>query len=134
MCMMSSMPERALCEHRVLEGTPVHEFILKDGSAAAINELFDITEEILSALPAPDSYPALVDASSGMYAVAAALNRIRQLATKFPGRRRSKIAMLMPDTSILRVIDAFMRPFSIVRFFRPDERDAALAWLTEPPV
>jgi hypothetical protein len=129
--MMSSMPERALCEHRVLEGTPVHEFVLKEGSAAAINELFDITEEILSALPAPESYPALVDASSGMYAVSVALSRIRQLATKFPNRRRSKIAMLMPDTSLLRVIDAFMRPFGIVRFFRPDEHSEALLWLAE---
>lgn len=129
--MMSTMPERALCEHRVLDGTPVHEFTLKEGSAAALNELFDMTEAILSDLPPPGSIPVLIDASSGLYAVAVALTRIRRLAAKFPDRQRNKVALLMTDTSLLRVIDAFMRPFSTVRIFLPAEHAEAVRWLSE---
>jgi hypothetical protein len=129
--MMSTMPERSLCEHRVLDGTPVHEFILKDGSRAAVNELFDITEEILDATPAPGSIPALVDASSGLFAISVAFERFRRLSQNFPNRERNKIAMLMPDTSMMRVIAAMMRPFGSVRVFLPHERPEAIRWLSE---
>src|SRR5262245_56396576 len=117
--MMSARPERAHCAHRILEGTSVHEFVLMDNSRTAVNELFDITEEILFSLPPPLAFPALIDASHGIFAVSAAFSRIRQLAQKYPNRDRSKIAMLMPDTSLMRVIAAMMRPFGTVHVFLP---------------
>lgn len=130
--MMSTQPERALCEHRVLEGAIViHEFILREGTRPAINAMFDKIEEILASVPAPATLPCLIDASHGIYAVAVAFTRIRGLVQKFPGRQPGRIALLMPDTSLLRVIDTIMRPFGSVRMFRPHERAEALEWLRE---
>jgi hypothetical protein len=122
------------CVHRTLEGN-IQEFVLKEVSRRALDELFDMTEKALSKL-APDQqsttgYPVLIDSTVGLQSLNYAFIRMRTVVSKFPNQKQGRVALLLPSSPLLRTVAIIMRPLAPVRLYSANEREAALAWLRE---
>lgn len=127
---------RAYCQYRVL-ANGVHEFIMQESSRAAVDDFIDALEEMVTLIPPGTAAPMLLNSVVGIQPISYIFGRVRDLTRKYPPPppgQRSKIAMMFKPNILIDTIDMMMRSFPNVkvRFFKPDEREAALAWLIEP--
>jgi hypothetical protein len=117
------------CVHRQL-AERTHEFVLMEVSIFAIAEVFDTVDKIMREVPYPHNIDFLVDSRVGTQPIGYCFTRIREMAKKYPKREPSRMAFIIdPDNPFVRMFDIFMRRFGSVRFFAPDQRDEAIAWL-----
>ena len=127
-------PKAPACRHRVLDDG-IQEFVLTQVSRHAVDELFDITEVLLSDVAkdanADLGAPVLIDSSVGLQALNHTMTRMRGLVNKFPARKQARIAIILPSTPLLRTIAMMMRPFATIRLYGAHEREAAIGWLRE---
>lgn len=117
------------CVHRQL-AERTHEFVLMEASIPAIAEVFDTVDQIMREVPYPHNIDFLVDSQVGVQPIGYCFARIREMAKKYPKREPSRMAFILnPHNPFIRMFDIFMRQFGPVRFFNPDQRDEAIAWL-----
>ncbi len=117
------------CVHRQL-AERTHEFVLVETSIPAVADLFDTVDQIMCQTPYPYTIYLLIDSSIGVQPIGYCLTRIRQLARKYPKREPGRIAFVFdPDNPFVRIFDILMRQFGAVRFFNPNQRSEAIAWL-----
>lgn len=109
----------------------IQEFVLLEVSPLAIDEMFRISDEILNNMPLSDIHPILVDSRIGTQPLGYTFIRMRELARRHPNRKTPRMAFILHDSTAWRMLEIFMRPFAPIRIFTPDERAAALAWLSE---
>jgi hypothetical protein len=119
----------ALCIHRQL-AERTHEFRITEASIPAVDSLFKAVDRLMSETPYPRNLSLLIDTSVGVQPIGYCLTQMRQLARKYPKREPTRIAFILnPSSPFKRMLDIFMRQFGAVRFFEPDQREEAVAWL-----
>ena len=128
---MSSQPPA--CTFRYLEGR-IKEFVLTEVSRRAVDELFDLTEQIQREAASRNdlvtqSLPVLIDSSVGVQSLNYSMTRLRTVMSEFPETHKSPIAIILPIGPLLRTISVMMRPIAPMRLYIPQGRDEALAWL-----
>jgi hypothetical protein len=128
------MENTPACTHHLLEEN-IREFVFTEASRRAVDEMVDILERIqieaANGNTADHAMPSLVDCTVGLQPLNYAFLKVRPLISKYPLMRRSRVAMLITPTPLLKTIDIVMRSIAPVRFYRADQRDMALAWLRE---
>lgn len=118
-----------LCSHRRL-AERTHELVLMEASIPAVDELFNLVDDVMHATPYPCTIHLLIDSSVGLQPVGYCLTRIRALAKKYPRRETGRIAFVFQLRSpFVRMFDILMRPYGEVRFFEPAQRAEAVEWL-----
>ncbi len=132
---ITSIVQRPLCEMHVLD-TGVVEFVMKESSRAAVDDLMSLMEE-LTHLPIMQRTPAtLLDSRVGVQPLNYIMSRMSQFAKKYPSRETGKLAMILPPNPLLNAINAMTRglfPRLGVRIFTPEQYNDAIEWLTLHP-
>jgi hypothetical protein len=119
------------CTYRTLEGN-IQEFVLKEVSRRAVDELFDITEQNLQnavGTETPTASAVLIDSSVGLQSLNYSMIRLRAMMSRFPAQKNGSIALLMPSNPLVRTVSLIMRSIAPVRIYAPHEREQAIAWL-----
>jgi hypothetical protein len=118
------------CEYRVLE-TGVHEFVMLEFSRAGVDAFVAAIERMNAAIPPELPRPILVDSGRGVQPLSYLFTRLRMVSTGVSGQPGSRLALLLQPGMMVSIVGGMMRIFPqlSVRFFRPDEREAALEWL-----
>lgn len=123
------------CVYRVLDNG-VHEFVMTESSRAAVDALIVAMEQMAATVPFGAAVPLLMDTSVGLQPLGYIFPRLRDFVKKYPRpEKQSKLALIFSSSALLSATDVMMRSFFPtlrVRFYRPEERDAALKWLAEP--
>lgn len=126
---------RTLClYHRLDSG--IHEFVMTGASRAAVDEFVAALEEMANFMPPGKTAPILLDSSVGMQPTSYIFSRTLMMIRKYPpSQESSRIAIIFKPSVLMNTIEVMMRIFPRlqVRFFKPEEREAALIWLSEPP-
>jgi hypothetical protein len=118
-----------------LRADGIHEFQFLASSKAAIDDFFQILEDILLAAPHTDTLRYLVDITGGDREVSlvAMTQRFRRLETQLQHRARGRTAILHKPNLLIRFADEFIRALApsrdVTRFFPIEKRDEAIAWL-----
>lgn len=122
-----------LCEYVVHENG-IHEFIMLDFSRAGVDAFAEkINLMTATALPSSVSAPLLIDSSRGTQPLNYLVKRMREIQQAYPQPdERGKIAMLHQPNIMVAIVNGMAQVFPKVqvRFFRPDEREQAVRWLT----
>jgi hypothetical protein len=121
------MDKTSACVYRLLEDG-IHEHIFMEASCRAVDVFFANAINVLMKDP-NDSAPALIDMSVGLPPVNYMLIGARDLARQLPERPNVPIALIVENHSLLQVLAIFMRSITVLRIYKPSERDQALAWL-----
>jgi hypothetical protein len=126
------------CIHRIHDGK-IHEYIFTEVSRRALDEMFAIIEEIVSDAarnnrPEDQYNPTLLDSSIGIQPLNHAFQKMQPLAHRYPAIQRARIAIIVPPTPLLGTISKIIRTVTPMRFYKPGERNQALAWLREAQV
>lgn len=130
----SSANPRTLCLYRKLDNG-IHEFIMAEASRPAVDEFIDALDEMAQSLLPGKTAPILIDSSVGIqplrYIFARTLTLLRGHSTPV---ETARMAMVLRPNVLINTIQVMMRifPFINLRFFQPDEREQAIAWLLEP--
>ena len=126
-------PESSACLHRLLEGN-IHEFTLTETTRRAVDELYGFIEnlnfEIANNPTATPHIFMIVDATVGLPPLNYAFKHTKPLVAKY-SRQKATVALISPDSFLLKTIAVILRSITPVRFFKSDERAQALAWLQE---
>lgn len=126
-------PTRTRCSFQVL-ASGIYEFTMAESSREAVDELFEIMEELGQRHSLNVGGGTLLDSSVGIQPLNYIFARFRAFAKEHPSEQNSsKLAMLIPANPLLQALDLMMRAFPFVktRIFRPEQREAALRWLLE---
>jgi hypothetical protein len=107
----------------------VYEYVLSEVSRAAVDDLIALLDAALRVTPDTIVYPTLINTAVGMQPINYAMTKMRVLVQRYPGRPRGRLAVIAPSSTLTSVLDIFLRPVMLVRFFSPNHRDDALAWL-----
>jgi hypothetical protein len=121
------MDKTSACVYRLLEDG-IHEHIFMEASCSAVDVFFANAINVLMKDP-NDSAPALIDMSVGLPPVNYMLIGARDLARQLPERPNVPIALIVENHSLLQVLAIFMRSITVLRIYKPSERDRALDWL-----
>ncbi|MCU0512547.1 MAG: STAS/SEC14 domain-containing protein [Anaerolineae bacterium] len=131
----TDVPSRTRCRYTVLENG-VHEFVMTEISREGVDEFIAALESMAASLPPGSIAPVLFDSRVGRQPVNYMMNRLRPFMKQHRSAGKSgKMAMIYAPSAMINTVDALLRlvvPNLRVRFFKPEERDAALAWLTTP--
>lgn len=124
--------ERPLCQLQIWDNGVV-EFVMKESSRSAVDDLMSLMEEI-SQMPALNDNPAtLLDSRVGIQPLNYIMTRMSQFAKKHPSQQSGKLAMILPSSPLMSAINAMTRglfPRIGVRIFTPDQYNDAVLWLT----
>jgi hypothetical protein len=126
------MSESTACIHHILEGN-IHEFILTAPSRRTVDELLAIVDTLNSEVASSGGdlhRYILVDSTKGLPPINYTFAQMGPLARKYP-QQRATVALISQPNFLLTTITIMMRAISPVRFYKPDEREQALAWLRE---
>jgi hypothetical protein len=131
--MTSPIAETALCTLNEL-GDKTYEIVFHRSSNAAVDEWMAHVERLHAGLTAADTARWLLDASqTGDLPMLHVLRRSQEYVRAHPDRPMTRTATLYRGGSV-RLLLNFTRWMQgsrreQARFFTPDEREAALAWL-----
>ena len=130
------MTLKPACIHRVLEGN-IQEFVLTETSRRAVDELFDTVENIMKDAYARNDMSIiagrfLLDCRVGILPLNHAFARALSMTKNYPSHPQSRTACLFASGPLVKPIYYFLRRVVSVHIYGIDERDAALAWLSEP--
>jgi hypothetical protein len=113
----------------------IHEFVMTEASRAAVDEFVAALEEMAQFLPPGKTAPILMDSTIGMQPTSYIISQTLQMIRKYPPpQENQRMAIILRPSFLLNTIAVMLRifPFLNVRFFKPEERDEAVQWLTEP--
>jgi hypothetical protein len=121
---------RTRCTYRVLDNG-IHEFVFSETSRAAVDDFIESAREMMEAAGDSEPTPTLFDTRVGAQPINYVFARIRTLMKEYPTTQQGKLAMIMRPNALLTAVKALMSMFPKVkvRFFGPEERDDAIAWL-----
>jgi hypothetical protein len=121
------------CEYSLLEGD-IHEFVFREGNRQAVDDWISQTEAILRATQA-DRFYQLVDSSNvSDVPLSYAYQRIKTLSPQYEFVRYWRVAFLHSHSTLVFLVNTYinmLRRLIKARFFVPEEREAAIAWLRE---
>ena len=120
------------CIHRVLDGD-IHEFIFMEASRRCVDELLEVVDALNSEVVKTGADPyrsIIVDSTRGLPPINYTFSQMRPLSKKYP-QQRASVALICQPNFLVTTIAIMMRAISPIRFFKPDEREQALAWLKE---
>jgi hypothetical protein len=113
----------------------IHEYTFTEISRRALDEMFATIEEVLTDAeknnPGEPYKPALVDSRIGIQPLNYAFQRMRPLVNRYPGIERVRIALIVPPTPLLSAVSKILHTVTPMHFYKPTEREQALAWLLE---
>ena len=123
------------CIHRLHDGK-IHEYAFTEVSRRALDEMFAIIEEIVSEAarnnrPEDQYNPTLLDSSIGIQPLNHAFQKMQPLVSQYPAIRQARIAIIVPPSPLVGTISKILRTVTPMRFYKPGERNQALAWLRE---
>lgn len=118
------------CIYRVLDNG-IHEFVLLEFSRAGVDDFVSAVEAMNTALPPEIPRPLLVDSRGGVQPLSYLFARLRSIPQGEGAHGRSRLALLIETGMMVTIISGMVRIFPRlnVRFFQPDQRQAALDWL-----
>jgi hypothetical protein len=123
------------CIHRIHDGK-IHEYVFTEISRRALDEMFAIVEEIVSEAarnnkPEDQHNPTLLDSTIGVQPLNHAFQKMHPLVSQYPAIRQARIAIIVPPNPLIGTISKIIRTVTPMRFYKPGERNQALAWLRE---
>ncbi|MDX1995257.1 MAG: STAS/SEC14 domain-containing protein [bacterium] len=117
---------------RTEAATTWHEFVFHKPSRQVVDEWLAQLEILRAARQPGEPFLMLVDSTVGIVPLTYAFQRGRSFADRFPQRQSSRIALLI-DNTFISIVNSFIQMLrsstEIVRLFRPDQREEAIAWL-----
>lgn len=121
-----------LCTYRPL-ADDLHEFVIHGSTREALDAYFDAAMAVINGLPPETPLNFLIEFDSlKLPSLNYMIMRSRQAYASNPGvDERMRIAFLHSgyDLQMAETILSLIRSSTTRRFFKKDERDAALAWL-----
>ncbi len=132
---MSELNTNAGCEY-TLTDQGIHQFIFRESSKEAINEFFQLLENIFQTTndAAVNRYVVdITQAGERDVSLVSNVQRFRRLETLHPNRPRGRTVILHRPGLAYTFIDSFVRAIApnrdITHFFPVDKRDEAISWL-----
>lgn len=125
---------RTRCIYTVLENG-VHEMVMTESSRLAVDEFIEVLVELTDkTYDKQESVLILFDTRVGVQPINYVFSRVQGLTKQYkPTGQTTKLAMIMQSNALIKTIEALMHMlrFLRVRFFSPQDRDKAIAWLLE---
>lgn len=117
----------------ILHENGIHEFIFKDDSRRAADDVFGWTDQLNAVTPREQTIREILNISAGLPSITYLTQRMREMKARYPQMPKLRVAFLYDSPSVLSFLAAVLALVKIgdlaVQRFHVKERDAAIQWL-----
>jgi hypothetical protein len=119
----------------ILHENGIHEFIFKDDSRRAADDVFGWTDQLNAVTPREQTIREIMNISAGLPSITYLTQRMREMKARYPQMPKLRVAFLYDSPSVLSFLAAVLALVKLgdlaVQRFHVKDRDAAVQWLLQ---
>lgn len=124
-----------LCEYRLLE-QGIHNYVIRGTSREHADAFIAYMDQLYTAQTGSGpTLCLLTECVEGILPLTYTMGELKKLINKFPKAPRTRTAIIVRDSPMASMMETLIRLLKIrntrVRYFRPQQREAAIEWLLQ---
>jgi hypothetical protein len=119
----------------ILHENGIHEFLFKDDSRRAADDVFEWTGQLNAVTPPEQTIREIMNISVGLPSITYLTQRMREMKSRYPQMPKLRVAFLYDSPSVLSFLAAVLALVKLgdlaVQRFHVKDREAAIQWLLQ---